>query len=130
MRRAKKKLPDVFSGDNDLFAPATREGREAIGLWKFCRGLSGWCIGIGVGSFVLQWWWVMPILLFIGLMASGLADATESKANTGYPYLEHTDMIGILIGGMMLFAFCFVLFVISFWIPAPGWDFLATIVSG
>jgi hypothetical protein len=74
-----------------------------------------------VGSVALQWWWAVPIIGFIGMMHTSIDGAIESKKNTGYPELEHTDAIGLLFGGLFLFIVFFVLFIASFWIPPFDW---------
>ena len=73
------------------------------------------------GAIALQWWWAVPIIVFVGLMHTGIDGTIESKKNTGYPELEHTDAMGLAFSGLLLFIVCFVLFVASFWIPDFEW---------
>ena len=80
------------------------------------------CIALAIGGVVMQWWWPLPILLFIGLMSQGYEDTVAAKANTGYPGLEVGDAIGMLFGGILLFIVCCVLFWGSFYLPTDGWD--------
>ena len=68
----------------------------------------------------------MPILTFVGLMASSIAGAIEGKAGSGAPYLEHTDAMSLAIGGMILLILCFAAFIGSFYLPNDGWGELFT----
>ncbi|MDA9721956.1 hypothetical protein N9U55_01595 [Luminiphilus sp.] len=54
----------------------------------------------------LQWWWALPILTFVGVMAMSYAGAIERKASSGYPYLEPGDVMGVLFSGAVIFFFC------------------------
>jgi len=54
----------------------------------------------------LQWWWALPILTFVGVMAISLAGTIENKAGSGYPYLEPGDVMGVVFGGAIMFFFC------------------------
>ena len=74
------------------------------------------------GSIALQWWWAVPMIGFVGMMHVSIDGAVESKKNTGYPKLEHTDAMGLAFGGLFLFIVFSVLFVASFWIPSFEWS--------
>ena len=74
------------------------------------------------GSIALQWSWAVPMIGFVGMMHVSIDGAVESKKNTGYPKLEHTDAMGLAFGGLFLFIVFFVLFVASFWIPSFEWS--------
>ena len=80
------------------------------------------CIALAIGGVVMQWWWPLPIFLFIGLMSQGYEETVAAKANSGYPGLEVGDAIGMLFGGILLFIICCVLFWGSFYLPTDGWD--------
>lgn len=80
------------------------------------------CIALAIGGVVMQWWWPLPILLFIGFMSQVCEEAVAAKANSGYPGLEVGDAMGIAFVGGLLFIFCCVLFWGSFYLPTEGWD--------
>ncbi|MDA7583887.1 hypothetical protein N8739_01425 [Luminiphilus sp.] len=80
------------------------------------------CIALAIVGVVMQWWWPLPILLFIGLMFQGYEDTVAAKANSGYPGLEVGDAMAIAFVGGQLFIFCCVLFWGSFYLPTEGWE--------
>lgn len=121
MRWTTRKLPDSFLSAETLFEPESSYGKSHIEMWKFGITTRTRCVMLGLLAFALQWWWALPILAFIGLMAGGLADQIEAKAAKGYPYLEHTNAMGMGFAGMFFGVICLVAFVISFSIPSPGW---------
>ena len=77
----------------------------------------------------MQWWWPLPILLFIGLMSQAYEETVAAKANSGYPGLEVGDAIGMLFAGILLFIVCCMLFWGSFYLPTDGWDKIFTAPS-
>ena len=81
-----------------------------------------YCVILAIPAIYLQWWWTLPILAFIGLMAISIAGAIEGKADNGYPYLEDTDAMGLGCVGVILFFVCFAAFIGSFYLPNDGWD--------
>ena len=114
-------VPVAMTGESTLFDPNSEQGKAAIARWKHNKKLAAWCSLLAVPPFFLQWWWALPILAFIGLSANGQAEAIASKADSGFPYLEHTDAIGSFFGGCLLFALCAAAFWGSFYLPSDGW---------
>ena len=43
------------------------------------------CIALAIGGVVMQWWWPLPILLFIGLMSQGYEERLPQKPTLGIP---------------------------------------------
>ena len=107
----KRKLPAVFTDENNYFG----KNQSWIDTWQSCNTCVLYCVILAIPAIYLQWWWIVPILAFIGLVASSIAGAIEGKAGTGYPYLENTDAIGLLFGGFFYFIFCVFLFWGSFY---------------
>ena len=91
----KRKLPEVFTDENNYFG----KNQSWIDTWQSCKNCVVCCTILAIPTIYLQWWWLVPILAFVGAMASSIADAIEGKAGTGYPYLEHTDAMGLGCGG-------------------------------
>ena len=118
----KRKLPEVFTDENNYFG----KNQSWIDTWHSCNTCVLYCVILAIPAIYLQWWWIVPILAFVGLVASSIAGAIEGKAGTGYPYLEHTDAIGLLFGGFFLFIFCVFLFWGSFYMPTVGWGEIFT----
>ena len=113
----KRKLPEVFTDDNNYFG----KNQSWIDTWQSCKNCVMCCVILGIPAIYLQWWWIVPILAFVGLLASSIAGAIEGKAGSGYPYLEHTDAMSLGCGGVILFILCFAAFIGSFYLPNDGW---------
>lgn len=118
----KRKLPEVFTDESNYFG----KNQSWIDTWQSCKNFVVCCQILAIPAIYLQWWWIVPILAFVGLMASSIADAIEGKAGNGYPYLEHTDAMGLAFGGVILFIICFAAFIGSFYLPNDGWDEIFT----
>ena len=104
-----------------LFEPSSAMGKGSLGT---IRG----CIRTMIVSFVLFVWLcislnpfvVLPLWSF--LFAAILQDQVEAKMTTGYPYLEHTNAIGM----MMLFFVSVPIVVVLFFVL----HFLFKLISG
>ena len=104
-----------------LFEPSSSMGKEAFSI---IRG----CVRTMIVSFVLFVWLcislnpfaVLPLWSF--LFAAILQDQVEVKMTTGYPYLEHTNAIGM----MMLFFVSVPIVVVLFFVLR----FLFKLISG
>jgi hypothetical protein len=118
----KRKLPKVFTDENNYFG----QNQSWIDTWHSCNTCATYCALLAIPAIYFQWWWGLPILAFIGLMASMLAGSIEQKAGTGYPYLEHTDAMGLGCGGIILFVLFFAAFIGSFYLPNDGWGDIFT----
>ena len=118
----KRKLPEVFTDENNYFG----KNQSWIDTWHSCNTCVMYCVVLAIPAIYLQWWWIVPILAFIGLMAFSVAGAIEGKAGTGYPYLETTDAIGLVFGAFFYFIVCAALFWGSFSMPTDGWDKIFT----
>ena len=113
----KRKLPEVFTDENNYFG----KNQSWIDTWQSCKNCVMCCVILAIPAIYLQWWWIVPILAFVGLLASSIAGAIEGKAGSGYPYLEHTDAMSLGCGGVILFILCFAAFVGSFYLSNDGW---------
>ena len=118
----KRKLPEVFTDENNYFG----KNQSWIDTWHSCNTCVFYCTIFVIPAIYLQWWWLVPILAFIGLMASSIAGAIEGKAGSGAPYLEHTDAMSLAFGGIILLILCFAAFIGSFYLPNDGWGELFT----
>ena len=118
----KRKLPEVFTDENNYFG----KNQSWIDIWQSCRTCVLSCKVLAIPAICLQWWWLVPILAFIGLMASSIAGAIEGKAGSGAPYLEHTDAMSLGCGGIILLTLCFAAFIGSFYLPNDGWGEIFT----
>ena len=113
----KRKLPEVFTDENNYFG----KNQSWIDTWQSCKNCVVCCVILAIPAIYLQWWWIVPILAFVGLLASSIAGAIEGKAGSGYPYLEHTDAMSLGCGGVILFILCFAAFIGSFYLSNDGW---------
>ena len=113
----KRKLPEVFTDENNYFG----KNQSWIDTWQSCKNCVMCCVILAIPAIYLQWWWIVPILAFVGLLASSIAGAIEGKAGSGYPYLEHTDAMSLGCGGVILFILCFAAFIGSFYLSNDGW---------
>ena len=118
----KRKLPDVFTDEDNYFGT----NQSSIDAWHSCNTCVLYCKILAIPAIYLQWWWLVPILAFVGLMASSIAGAIEGKAGNGYPHLEHTDAMGLGFMGVIIFMLCFAAFVGSFYLPNDGWGEIFT----
>ena len=118
----KRKLPEVFTDENNYFG----KNQSSIETWHSYNTCVLYCKILAIPAIYLQWWWIVPILAFVGLMASSIAGAIQDKAGSGYPHLEHTDAMGLAFGGVILFIICFAAFIGSFYLPNDGWDEIFT----
>ena len=116
------KPPKSFTDEDSQFSTSS----ESFDTWHSCKTTVMYCVILAIPAIYLQWWWIVPILAFVGLVASSIAGAIEGKAGTGYPYLENTDAIGLLFGGFFYFIFCVFLFWGSFYMPTDGWGEIFT----
>ena len=104
-----------------LFEPSSSMGKEAFSI---IRG----CVRTMIVSFVLFVWLcislnpfaVLPLWSF--MFAATLKDQVEAKMTSGYPYLEHTNAIGM----MMLFFVSVPIVVVLFFVLR----FLFKLISG
>ena len=118
----KRKLPEVFTDENNYFG----KNQSWIDTWQSCNTCVLYCKTLAIPAIYLQWWWLVPILAFIGFMASSIAGAIEGKAGSGAPYLEHTDAMSLAFGGIILLTLCFAAFIGSFYLPNDGWGEIFT----
>ena len=114
----KRKLPESFTNPDSLFEMSSVSFRT----WESCRTYVLGCKLLTVPTIYLQWWWGVPVLIFVGLVASSIAGAIEQKAGTGYPYLEPGDAVGLVFAGFFYFVLSALLFWGSFSLPTDGWD--------
>lgn len=134
-RRVKKNDPKKIRGvpwsldEHSLFDPGSKEGQSSIETWHLGKSVGKWSLILAIGAFFLQWWWLIPVFAFFGMMGSSVASSVEAKSNTGYPHLEHTDAMGLGVAGCLLFIICFVAFIGSFYLPSDGWDTIFTEAS-
>ena len=92
-----------------LFEPSSSMGKEAFSI---IRG----CVRTMIVSFVLFVWLcislnpfaVLPLWSF--MFAATLKDQVEAKMTSGYPYLEHTNAIGMMMMFFVSVPFVLVLF--------------------
>jgi hypothetical protein len=98
----KRKLPEVFTDENNYFG----KNQSWIDTWQSCKTCALYCAILAISAIYLQWWWALPILTFVGLMAISYAGTIETKAGSGYPYLEPGDVMGVMFGGLVVFFFC------------------------
>jgi len=130
--RVKKNDPKKIRGvpwsldEHSLFDPASKEGQSSIETWHLGKSVGKWSLILAIGAFFLQWWWLIPVLAFFGMMGSSVASSVQAKSNTGYPHLEHTDAMGLGVAGCLLFFICFAAFIGSFYLPSDGWGEIFT----
>ena len=104
-----------------LFEPSSSMGKEAFSI---IRG----CVRTMIVSFVLFVWLcislnpfaVLPLWSF--MFAATLKDQVEAKMTSGYPYLEHTNAMGMI----MIFIISVPIIVVLFFIVR----FLFSLFSG
>ena len=96
------KPPKSFTDEDTLFSM----GSEEFYSWHACKTCALYCMILAAPTIYLQWWWALPILAFVGVMAMSYAGAIERKASSGYPYLEPGDVMGVVFGGAVIFFFC------------------------
>ena len=131
-RRVKKNDPKKIRGvpwsldEHSLFDPESKEGQSSIETWHLGKSVGKWSLILAIGAFFLQWWWLIPVLAFFGMMGSSVASSVQAKSNTGYPHLEHTDAMGLGVAGCLLFFICFAAFIGSFYLPSDGWGEIFT----
>ena len=118
----KRQLPEVFTDENNYFG----KNQSWIDTWHSCNTCVLYCKILTIAAIYLQWWWLVPILAFVGLIATSIAGSIEGKAGDGYPYMEHTDAMGLVFVGFFIFIFCVLLFWGSFYLPTDGWDKIFT----
>ena len=116
------KPPKSFTDEDSQFSTSS----ESFDTWRSCKTTVLYCVILAIPAIYLQWWWIVPLLGFIGLMAFSIAGAIEGKAGTGYPYLETTDAISLVFGAFFYFIVCAALFWGSFSMPTDGWDKIFT----
>jgi len=131
-RRVKKNDPKKIRrvpwslDEHSLFDPESKEGQSSIETWHLGKSVGKWSLILAIGAFFLQWWWLIPVLAFFGMMGSSVASSVQAKSNTGYPHLEHTDAMGLGVAGCLLFFICFAAFIGSFYLPSDGWGEIFT----
>jgi hypothetical protein len=104
-----------------LFEPSSSMGKEAFSI---IRG----CVRTMIVSFVLFVWLcislnpfaVLPLWSF--MFAATLKDQVEAKMTSGYPYLEHTNAMGMI----MIFIISVPIIVVLFFVLR----FLFKLISG
>ena len=96
------KPPTSFTDEDTLFSMDSEEFYS----WRACNTCALYCVILTAPAIYLQWWWALPILTFVCLMAMSYAGAIERKAGKGYPYLEPGDVMGVVFGGAVIFFFC------------------------
>ena len=116
------KPPKSFTDEDSLFSMSS----DSFDTWHSCKTCVMYCVVLAVPAIYLQWWWIVPILAFIGLVASSIAGAIEGKAGSGYPYIEAGDAIGLIFAGFFYFILCAIVFWWSLSLPADGWGAIFT----
>ena len=96
------KPPKSFTDEDTLFEMSS----ESFYTWHACKTCVMYCVILAAAAIYFQWWWALPILFFVGFMAISYAGTIETKAGSGYPYLEPGDVMGVLFGGAIVFIFC------------------------
>lgn len=96
------KPPKSFTDEDTLFSMDSEEYYS----WHACKTCALYCAILAIPAIYLQWWWALPILTFVGVMAISFAGTIENKAGSGYPYLEPGDVMGVVFGGAIMFFFC------------------------
>ena len=112
------KPPKSFTDEDSQFSISS----ESFDTWHSCKTCVMYCVVLALPAIYFQWWWIVPILAFVGLVASSIAGAIEQKAGSGYPYLESGDAMGLVFAVFLYFIVCVALFWGSFSMPADGWD--------
>ena len=97
----KRKLPEVFTDENNYFG----KNQSWIDTWHSCNTCVLYCVILAIPAIYLQWWWIVPILAFVGLMASSIAGAIEGKAGTTDIRIWNTPMRWALLFGGHLTSF-------------------------
>ena len=108
MTRSKTKRATTLSSPDDDSGIREETPKSTSEPLTSCASV---CIALAIGGVVMQWWWPLPILLFIGFMSQVYEGAVAAKANSGYPGLEVGDAMGIAIwwGPAIYFLLCVVL---------------------
>lgn len=93
-----------------LFDTTSKQGKELISVIEFSVRLEVYCTLLLLACVFTGLWWALPWLAFIITMCEVGRGFILNKAKSGYPYPEHTDMIGLAIavvffGGIALLWF-------------------------
>ena len=112
------KPPKSFTDEDTLFEMSS----ESFYTWHACKTCVMYCVILAATAIYFQWWWVVPFLTFVGLVASSIAGTIERKASTGYPYMEPGDAMGVVVSAFLYLIFCVALFGWSFLMPTDGWS--------
>ena len=116
------KPPKSFTDEDTLFEMSS----GSFYTWHACKTCVMYSVFLAAVAIYFQWWWVVPFLTFIGLVASSVAGTIERKASKGYPYMEPGDAMGIVFSAFLYLICCVALFVWSFSMPTDGWDGIFT----
>ena len=114
--------PKSFTDEDSQFSTSS----ESFDTWHSCKTTVLYCVVFAIPAIYFQWWWIVPILAFVALVASSISGAIEQKAGSGYPYLETGDALGLVFAGFFYFIVCVGLFWGSFSMPTDGWDKIFT----
>ena len=74
----KRKLPEVFTDENNYFG----KNQSWIDTWHSCNTCVLYCVILAIPAIYLQWWWIVPILAFIGL--DGEQYRRRDRGKSGY----------------------------------------------
>ena len=55
----KRKLPDVFTDENNYFG----RNQSWIDTWHSCNTCVLYCVILAIPAIYLQWWWIVPTLV-------------------------------------------------------------------
>jgi hypothetical protein len=100
-----------LQGGAGLFDEYSKQGQEVMSFMRFSVRLEVYCALITVACLLSQVWWVLPWLAFVIAMCEIGRGFILNKAQSGYPYPEPTDMIGIAIAVLFFGAIALVWFI-------------------
>ena len=101
------------NNEHCLFDPKSSTGKGSLMLIRLCIRWMIFSVMLG-GYLAYQLSPFLPLAFWIFFIAWIVKGAVENKMSTGYPYLEHTDSIGI--GFVGLISFVIIAAIIAFWI--------------
>ncbi|EGG29398.1 hypothetical protein IMCC3088_1854 [Aequoribacter fuscus] len=94
-----------------LFDEYSKQGQELMSVMRFSVRLEVYCALLMIACLLSQIWWVLPWLAFMIAMCEIGRGFILNKAQSGYPYPEPTDMIGIAIAVVFFGAIALIWFI-------------------